>query len=549
VIGDPRGEASPLQELPGAQREAEAVRQLLEASGYKVTPLIGAKAKPEHVVSALFADAWQIVHVAAHGIVDYVFPDDVLAATGATVNDPRTGIVLGGRMVLDAELLEQMPVPPELFFVNCCLLGSIEPAAENDYLRADRPALASSIAVQLIKMGVRAVVAAGWEVNDDAAARFAESFYGGLLNGDTLGEVARTARAEIYGSYSSDSSWGAYQCYGQPDFRLPSIEATGRGLKKELVFASPSEVEAEIQRIEVLGEVGGERDRAEDLKNLRQMEEAIATHGWLGRAELRSALARAFAQLNEFDTAIDHYTAAALAEDSAVPVKAIEQRLNLMVRRAASKSAPEPEKPDEALEEIRHSIEALSDLITACGETLERWSLVGGSYKRLARRTKGNARTKALQQTEEAYRKARNLGQTRGAIEVYYPWSQEIAAQVISGIRSGKPARADFGGLRRSLHPASSSDFWQLILPADLVLLELVANGTLTPAEQEAAVQAYLAAWNHTGTGREMSSVVDQLAFLIDMLEDPDLPANAKRIKLLADLKSLRRQLELALQN
>jgi hypothetical protein len=548
VIGDPRGEASPLQELPGAQREAEAVRQLLEARGYKVTPLIGAKAKPEHVVSALFADAWEIVHVAAHGVVKYVFPDEMLAATRATANDARTGIVLGGRMVLDAELLEQMPVQPELFFVNCCLLGSIDPVAENDHLRADRPALASGIAVQLIKMGVRAVVAAGWEVNDEAAARFAESFYGGLLNGGTLGEVARTARAEVYGSYPSDSSWGAYQCYGQPDFRLPSVEGTSRGWKKELVFASPSEIEARIQGTEVLGEVGGERDRAEDLKSLRQLEEAVASYGWLGRAELRSALASAYAELKEFDTAIEHYTAAALADYAAVPVRAIEQRLNLMVRRAASRPVPDPQQPDPALDEIRHSTDALGDLITACGATLERWSLVGGSYKRLARRTKGNERTKALQQMEEAYHKARNLGQERGAAEVYYPWSQEIAAQVINGIRSGKPAHADFAGLRRSLRPASSSDFWQLVLPADLTLLELVANGALTAAEQEAVVQAYLAAWNHTGTGREMSSVVDQLAFLIDMLDDPGLSANAKRTKLLADLNGLRQQLELAVQ-
>jgi tetratricopeptide (TPR) repeat protein len=395
-------------------------------------------------------------------------------------------------------------------------------------------------------MGVRAVVAAGWEVNDDAAARFAEGFYGGLLDGRTLGEVVRAARADVYATYPSDSSWGAYQCYGQPDFRLPSAEVATRHSSAPPVFASPSEAEAEIQRIEVLGEVGGERDRAADLQMLRRTEEAVAARGWLGRAELRSALAKAFAQLKDFDSAIEHYSAAALAEDAAVPVRAIEQRLNLLVRRAAARPATKGPDSEGALEEIRRSIAALSDLTKACGETLERWSLIGSSYKRLALRTTGNDRSKALTSMEEAYREARKLGQVRGALEVYYPWSQELTAQVVNGLRGGKPTRADFGGLRRSLRPASGSDFWRLIMPADLTLLELVANGTLAPAEQETVFQAYVDVWNHTGTAREMSSVVEQLAFLTAMLEDPELPPSPKRNALVDDLTRLRQRLELA---
>lgn len=545
VIGDPRGDGSTLPELPGAQREAEAVRRVLEARGYEVTPLIGSRAKPEQVVSALFAEAWQIVHVAAHGVVDYAFGDDTLPTSCGSDGEKRTGIVLGNDMVLDAELLEQMPEPPELFFVNCCLLGHVDPSAEADHLRRNRPALASSVAVQLIRMGVRAVVAAGWEVDDDAAATFAEKFYSGLLAGGDLGTIARDARADVYGFYPSSSTWGAYQVYGQPDFRLPSVESRRRYSAEPPVFASPTEAAAAIERIEVGSEVGGARDRDQALEALRCAEEAVAARGWLGRAEIRSSLASAFAQLKDFDKAIEHYSAAAVLEEANVPVKAIEQRLNLIARQAADSPRAEDQKSDDqVLSRIHASTKALKQLIWACGETQERLSLVGSSYKRQAQRTNGADRSAALVQMAKYYRKARKLGQTRGVSENYYPWSQELVAAVAIGLRSGKPTHLDFDALRRSLPPADSSKFWLQILPADLQLLEAVANGKLTAKEQDAIVQGYIDIWNHVGTDRELSSVRDQLRFLINIVEDSELEQTQSRTALLKDLKAISQRLE-----
>ena len=253
VVGDPRGEASGLSELPGAQEEAKVVADMLNARGYEVTTLIGEDVWPEQVISQLFAHAWQIMHIAAHGVVDYAFPNDPL-------REKKTGIVLGGSMVLDAEILEQMPVPPDLFFVNCCLLGKIDPSEENEHLRSNRPALASSVAVQLIKMGVRAVVAAGWEVCDESAKLFAKELYAGLLDGGSFGKVTQDARNEVYREHAADSTWGAYQCYGHPDFQLHPLQAGTRHEKQSPVFASPNEAMAAVERIATMGEVGGDRD-------------------------------------------------------------------------------------------------------------------------------------------------------------------------------------------------------------------------------------------------------------------------------------------------
>lgn len=102
----------------------------------------------------------------------------------------------------------------------------------------------------------------------------------------------------------------------------------------------------------------------------------------------------------------------------------------------------------------------------------------------------------------------------------------------------------ELNALRRSLRPSDNSDFWLQILPTDLLLLERVADGRLTAAEQDTIVQGYITTWQHVGTVRELSSVREQLDFLIAVLED--VPQQAV---LLDALKSMLQRLEQAKKN
>ena len=122
-------------------------------------------------------------------------------------------------------ILDQLPVVPAIVFVNCCHLGHIDAAAEaaNAAQIGKRPDLAASVAVQLVRMGVRGVLAAGWPVDDVNAGRFAGVFYDAMLRGGRFGEAVLAARQAIYREGSADTTWGAYQCYGEPGL------AAGRG--------------------------------------------------------------------------------------------------------------------------------------------------------------------------------------------------------------------------------------------------------------------------------------------------------------------------------
>ena len=76
---------------------------------------------------------------------------------------------------------------PELVFINCCHLGRIAgEAPERANLRRDYNHLAANVAQEFIRMGVRAVIAAGWAVDDEAATAFAQSIYSDMLAGVTL---------------------------------------------------------------------------------------------------------------------------------------------------------------------------------------------------------------------------------------------------------------------------------------------------------------------------------------------------------------------------
>ncbi len=128
-------------------------------------------------------------------------------------------MVIGNDVFLTTADIEQMSTVPELVFVNCCHLGK-ENASHEKYYR-DRYKLAANIGTQLIEIGVKAVIAAGWAVNDDAASDFATIFYSRMFAGYNFGDAVREARSFIYEKYRlSNNTWGAYQCYGDPFYKL-----------------------------------------------------------------------------------------------------------------------------------------------------------------------------------------------------------------------------------------------------------------------------------------------------------------------------------------
>ena len=225
VVGNPP--AGPAQDLPGAAEEAASVAGLLSASTNGGEPLFevaaltwkdgeldssGLPADTQddswtEIVNALYRFQYRVVHIAAHGAFNQDKPAE-------------SGILIGPGRFLTAQTMKQLATVPELVFLNCCYSGQIEDV-ETGPLEGNTGVhvFASSVAQALMSIGVRAVVAAGWSVDDSAALAFATTFYEQMLGDADLGDAVRAARRKASETGSS-MTWAAYQCYGDPAYRL-----------------------------------------------------------------------------------------------------------------------------------------------------------------------------------------------------------------------------------------------------------------------------------------------------------------------------------------
>ncbi len=209
VIADPCEEAP----LPGAQQEGEAVAQLFEqfkesGANIELVRLFGpSEATRVAVLDHLINQRFDLVHYAGHCFFK--------------ANDPpRSGWLFSGNQVLSAYELSRVDRIPRFVFSNACESG-ITPD------RADQrnAGLAPSFAESFFARGVCNFICTAWPVDDAAALAFASRFYGGLLglgrNAEAIHEAMKAARIEIAAlGQGGLATWGAYQHYGDPNFRI-----------------------------------------------------------------------------------------------------------------------------------------------------------------------------------------------------------------------------------------------------------------------------------------------------------------------------------------
>ena len=520
VVGDPRREpAFGFTELPGAQDEARAVAARLRQRGFAVTELIGAEVSPEQVVMHLHAEDWDVIHIAAHGVFDEQLPQ----ADGSKTEQKHTGMVLGGRLVVGPSVLAQLSVTPNLVFINCCHQGHVDPTEEARAVeraqRGRRPELAASVAVELIRLGVRGVVVAGWAVDDAAAEGFATCFYDHFLAGAEFGQAVLKAREAAYDLQPNGTTWGAYQCYGEPDLRLYSYH-TGGPSPGETRFASAAEA---IYSLEQLGEelnVGLARDLVGNRARVEQIQQEVEKRGWDNNPTLLAALAAALAELGDLDQAVTTYDRAIRSCRGGAPIRAIEQCANLSARAAvlkfksAGRTASARAVAVAAINEARESVEVLAKLV---GDTSERWSLRGSCWKRLAQVEQGQKRDDALQRMSECNAQAMSLASKN---DRFYPELQWAAAGIARKRLHGGALPAKLRSAVEEIAKMSGdqNDFWRDIAGTDARVLSAVLQGGFSRETEVELLDRYRDAWKFGGSPLKLMSVLDQFTFFEDVL-------------------------------
>ncbi len=540
VIGDP---VSHLMELPGAQTEAEATARVLEESRFSVTSLIRRAAAD--VTSALFNGDYKILHLAGHGIYE---PADA-------GKPPRAGMVLGKDWLLTPQVFGQMRSLPELVFINCCHLGFIEGFPTGDF--------AANVATKLIEMGVRAVVAAGWAVDDAAANDFAEVFYDTMLGGASFGRAVEEARRVCYHKHSHVNTWGAYQCYGDPAYRL---RIQGRGRRDH---AEPMPVSTG-QAIKVFDNIATRAKReSDDPESKAALERRLDAIGsalprvWRQNARLFAAMARAYRELGRFEQAVGHYETALAIEKADCGLVTIEQLANLRARWAVELAQQGKNAPDGASPEslIHKSIAEIEGLEAIAGATSERASLIASANKRLALvvRTR-TALIDALTAMATHYKRAHEIAVAQNNLDTYplnnwlMAWRLlSITGVPVAALKEVAPAESleslhDVARATAEKRDKQQPSFWNWIVPAECLLVRHL-GGALARHKGEIC-DSYRKAWSGKASTRQKRSVLDQFVFLVDALTRlaPRRPSKSKAELLrrsdLAALKWIHDELE-----
>jgi hypothetical protein len=232
VVADPSED----DRLPEAEAEGREIVELFDlfkkfsdgdVNTVDVRSLIGPEeARREDVLREVMLRAYDILHYCGHCFFNQ--------------GDPASSGWIFGRKdaknleVLSAYELSRIDRVPKFVFSNACESGVTPERVENE-VRLD-----PSFAEAFFQKGVANLVCTAWPVGDRAARRFALNFYSALLglklswtpgqqqewdvSGPsppmTISSAMRDARKDLAEKGIGNKTWGAYQHYGNPEFRL-----------------------------------------------------------------------------------------------------------------------------------------------------------------------------------------------------------------------------------------------------------------------------------------------------------------------------------------
>ena len=532
-------------ELPSVYDECDLVGRLLEATNPgKVTQLDDRRGELDLVdlQNELFGNH-QIIHIASHGVYQEDRPED-------------TGAILAKGALLTTDTIGQLTSVPDVVFLNCCSLG-----------RIGLHRMAAGLAREFMSIGVRALVAAAWPIDDNAARVFAETFYRELIAGRPLGDTVTRARnmcAEVGGR----QTWAAYQCYGDPGFvlrgsRLSLGEAVDEPVSESDLVARLDGLAVRISDLGRPGRGGVVERRKRLLAAWNQLS------AWIdGRPELAASvpiqrrLANTARDLGEYRVAAARFRQFVVGDrdgksvvgpqTGSASVADVQQAANTLAR--AGQQAARQAEVDAATDRVTIALGELAlaaDLAHAAVDLLpnrESLGILAGAFKRWATVDPGR-RSELMNEAFETYQRAdatnkevrfgaeaaRQLAMIIGGEPATWAMAQ-IAADVVPTSAAEAPNAVVVPG-RIDQRLVLVGDFWSRSDAGDRALTRLMAavdEASRTAATDE-ILTGYERAFGSRSTWAQRQSAIDHLRDLLDLLPDPD-DRRAHLQRALADL-------------
>jgi CHAT domain-containing protein len=391
IIGDPQTNGY-FAALPGALEEAKLVDRLFEENGFERVSSF--RESSSSIVQHLFKLDYKIIHLAGHGVFD-------------SKNPENSGMVIGNNVFLSVREIEQLSLVPEIVFINCCHLGKADFEAEKN--SSQRYKLAANLGIQLINMGVKVVVAAGWAINDAAASDFTKDFYNCMFEGYTFGEAIKYARKKCYENYPNSNTWGAYQCYGDQFYTLTKTNTVKRLEKKKYYIIEQAQIDLEnlINSIEA--------SYSEEKKN-QYIESVNAIISGVEAANLDASLleemeATFYKMIGEEKISLDLYKKLFDKSSNNFSMKAFEEYSRLKVKFYR--------KEQDGVNELQ---EMIKDLEAFCKirKPANLFNVLGSAHKAVAEKKSGKGRNEEIVKAIKNYYMAYTLNKNAGEGDLIY---------------------------------------------------------------------------------------------------------------------------------
>ncbi len=524
VIGDPKLTGSRLPQLPGAKREAQKVAQLLNRERFAVDLLT--EQSYAYILTKFFEE-YKIMHIASHGVVDYEVTEELNhLGRSETRTTKRTGILLDDQVVLDPAVIAQRSSTPELVFVNCCHLGDVDPDKERYFQQRHR--LAANVGTEFINMGVKAVVVAGWAVDDDAAETFATIFYQQMLAGVPFGRAVKEAREQCYRRFPNTHTWGAYQCYGDEDYQLVP---GGRNRRSEgISYLLPQEAIIDLEKL--LDETASIRKRHKKLdRELQAIIDAVELRN-LRTPKITEMEAAIYAEIGAYQQAVFTFEQLWKAPKATWSFRSLEQYYDIQMAGCRKRwhQATEESEKDQVHEEMLGAVQNMHVLLQLAATT-ERLSLMGVAYKRLFLTAPDPAMAdEYLDEALSFYDKARLSVADHQSSEHYHTLTSWLAVALVQDDDDSckralgyQPVATYFNDELEELRKKSSDrgefgDQVRLVNVLTVLLLAESEHEQIKTLEEE-IIKHYERAWRRGGSIRDRENECFQMSFLLRAIE------------------------------
>jgi len=189
------------------------------------------------ILSLILDEEFDLVHFAGHGIFA-----EKKSTEGSAPNTDVSGWVFdrsetsGALEILSAKEILRLRRVPRLVFSNACFSSQIGSNSGSAVFTTDENLESAGLTEAFFLRGIENYIGAGWQVNDNYAVEFAKTFYEQTLVskktlGDALGEARKAISSDVAETTLIDSTWGAYQHYGDSNETLVEKNVTKDGKK------------------------------------------------------------------------------------------------------------------------------------------------------------------------------------------------------------------------------------------------------------------------------------------------------------------------------